>query len=256
MNTRSPTSSKASRPPCRRWSSSAAQNKNLGDLELKVADVVEEIVITSALETVSEGISAETTYSIDEIEDLPVQRNIRSAALLTPGVSASGPKQGTSRNAALVISGAMSFESLYLVNGVVVNENIRGQSLDLFIEDAIQEFTAVASGVSAEYGRFTGGVVNVLTKSGGNELSGSIRRSYTQADWTRKTDTFENDRESCPTSATRPTKSPSAARSGRTTSGSSAPTATSATTWLRPPPPRRWPSPSTASRPRSVSKAS
>ena len=169
----------------------AAQNKNLGDLELKVADVVEEIVITSALETVSEGISSETTYSIDEIEDLPVQRNIRSAALLTPGVSASGPKQGTSRAAALVISGAMSFESLYLVNGVVVNENIRGQSLDLFIEDAIQEFTAVASGVSAEYGRFTGGVVNVLTKSGGNEFSGSIRRSYTQADWTRKTEEFE-----------------------------------------------------------------
>ncbi len=169
----------------------AAQNKNLGDLELKVADVVEEIVITSALETVSEGISAETTYSIDEIEDLPVQRNIRSAALLTPGVSASGPKQGTSRAAALVISGAMSFESLYLVNGVVVNENLRGQALDLFIEDAIQEFTAVASGVSAEYGRFTGGVVNVLTKSGGNEFSGSYRRSYTQADWTRKTDKFK-----------------------------------------------------------------
>ena len=170
----------------------AAQNKNLGDLELKVADVVEEIVITSALETVSEGISSETSYSIDEIEDLPIQRNIRSAALLTPGVSASGPKQGTSRQANLVISGAMSFESLYLVNGVVVNENLRGQSLDLFIEDAIQEFTAVASGVSAEYGRFTGGVVNVLTKSGGNEVSGSYRRSYTQADWTRKTDEFKN----------------------------------------------------------------
>ena len=170
---------------------SSAQNKNLGDLELKVADVVEEIVITSALETVSEGISSETTYSIDEIEDLPVQRNIRSAALLTPGVSASGPKQGTSRQASLVISGAMSFESLYLVNGVVVNENLRGQALDLFIEDAIQEFTAVASGVSAEYGRFTGGVVNVLTKSGGNEVSGSLRRSFTQADWTGKTDEFE-----------------------------------------------------------------
>jgi outer membrane receptor protein involved in Fe transport len=169
---------------------SAAQNKNLGDVELRVADVVEEVVITSALETVSEGISAETTYSIDEIEDLPVQRNIRSAALLTPGVSASGPKQGGSRAAALVISGAMSFESLYLVNGVVVNENIRGQALDLFIEDAIQEFTAVASGVSAEYGRFTGGVVNVLTKSGGNEFSGSLRRSYTQADWTKETEEF------------------------------------------------------------------
>ena len=55
---------------------------------------------------------------------------------------------------------------------------------NLFIEDAIQETTTSTAGVSAEYGRFTGGVVNVITKSGGNELHGSFRDNLTNQDWT------------------------------------------------------------------------
>ncbi|MCP3937003.1 MAG: TonB-dependent receptor, partial [Actinomycetia bacterium] len=55
--------------------------------------------------------------------------------------------------------------------------------LPLFIEDAIQETTTTTSGVSAEYGRFTGGVVNVITKSGGNDFSGSIRVNVDNDDW-------------------------------------------------------------------------
>ena len=62
----------------------------------------------------------------------------------------------------------MSFENLFMVNGVTVNENLRGQANDLYIEDAIQETTVATAGISAEYGRFSGGVVNVVTKSGGN----------------------------------------------------------------------------------------
>lgn len=171
---------------------SGSQTQNV-TVTLTVAEVVEEIVVTSALEVISEGTGTKTTYGIDEIEDLPVARNIRSATLLTPGVAATGPKGSGTRNAPLSIAGAMSFESLYLVNGVVVNENIRGQSLNLFIEDAIQEFTTITNGASAEYGRFTGGVINVLTKSGGNDFSGSIRRSFTQDDWSESTDFFEEE---------------------------------------------------------------
>ena len=165
---------------------SGSQTQNLS-VTMKVAEVVEEIVVTSALEVISEGSGTKTTYGIDEIEDLPISRNIRSASLLTPGVTATGPGGNLS------IAGAMSFESLFLVNGVVVNENIRGQALNLFIEDAIQEFTTVTNGASAEYGRFTGGVVNVLTKSGGNEFDGSYRRSFTQDDWSEPTDLFDEE---------------------------------------------------------------
>jgi hypothetical protein len=71
----------------------------------------------------------------------------------------------------------------------VVNENLRGQPLTLFIEDAIQETTVQTSAVSAEFGRFAGGVLNAVTKSGGNDFSGSFRTSFRNDDW-RSTSPF------------------------------------------------------------------
>ena len=68
---------------------------------------------------------------------------------------ATGPNGGYS------ISGGMTFENLFLLNGVTINENLRGQPHDLYIEDAIQETIVASAGVSAEFGRFGGGVVNV-----------------------------------------------------------------------------------------------
>ena len=81
-----------------------------------------------------------------------------------PSVHATGP------NGHLVISGAMSFESLFLVNGVQIQDNLRREPFTLFIEDAIQETTVSTSGISAEYGRFTGGIVNTITRSGSNTV--------------------------------------------------------------------------------------
>ena len=55
----------------------------------------------------------------------------------------------------------MSFENLFMVNGAVISDNIRSEPLRLYVEDALQEVTVATSGISAEYGRFTGGVVRV-----------------------------------------------------------------------------------------------
>ena len=107
----------------------------------------------------------------------PSTRDINGALLLAPSVHATGPNGGYS------ISGGMSFENLFLLNGVTINENLRGQPHDLYIEDAIQETTVAAAGVSAEFGRFGGGVVNVITKSGGNRFSGSLRDTLNNDKW-------------------------------------------------------------------------
>jgi hypothetical protein len=81
------------------------------------------------------------------------------------------------------IDGAMSFENLVMLNGVQIQDNVRGSPFNLFIEDAIQETTITTSGVSAEYGRFAGGVVNAITKSGTNTFNGSYRVTFTNDDW-------------------------------------------------------------------------
>ena len=82
----------------------------------------------------------------------------------------------------------------------------------------------LTSGISAEYGRFTGGVLNVITKSGGNDFSGSLPRrlrpSPSGATRRRSRTTAAS---SARATSTRSTPPPSAARSSATACGSSSP---------------------------------
>ncbi|HSP13626.1 MAG TPA: carboxypeptidase regulatory-like domain-containing protein [Thermoanaerobaculia bacterium] len=152
------------------------------DAELKMAKVAEAITVTASAPTVLETTQVETNVKQQEVNRLPIARNPVAVANLTPGVTTNGPRNAT------VISGAFAYDNLWLVNGAVVNENLRGQPHALYIEDAIQETTVLSGGVSAEYGRFTGGVVSAITKSGGNEFSGSLRDSLDKPSWTAESE--------------------------------------------------------------------
>src|SRR5262249_38972625 len=88
---------------------------------------------------------------------------------------------------ATTIAGAPSYESTFYVDGSVINEVLRGQPNNLFIEDAIQETTVQSGAISAEFGRFTGGVVTAISKSGGNVFTGSLRETNTTPSWTSQT---------------------------------------------------------------------
>src|SRR5262245_12544801 len=149
------------------------------DVELGL-DAVQETVNVSApsAEVLTRTAQFAANYKQDLIANLPTTRDVTSTLLLAPSVHPTGPGGNFS------ISGAPSFESAYLVNGVTATENIRGQiQPNLMIEDAIQETTVASAGISAEFGRFTGGVVNVITKSGGNDFSGSLRDTLNNDDW-------------------------------------------------------------------------
>lgn len=152
------------------------------DADLKVAAVSEAISVTATAPAVMESTQVVSTFTAQTIEELPVARTVLAAALLAPGVN-----DNTTATGQLSISGSPGYDNLVMVNGVAITENVRSQATNLFIEDAIQETTVMTGAISAEYGRFTGGVVNSITKSGGNEFSGSIRNSLTNDDWTRRT---------------------------------------------------------------------
>ena len=151
------------------------------DVAMRVSGVSEAITVTAAAPAVLETTEVARNFSQKEIQELPVRRNVRDTVLLAPGVNSNGP------NNQIMLSGGPSYDNLFLVNGVVVNENLRGQPHNLFIADAIQETTVFTGSISAEYGRFTGGVVSTLTKSGGNQFSGSLRDSFTNPKWISKT---------------------------------------------------------------------
>ena len=117
-----------------------------------------------------------------EVEALATSRHLQGIATLAPGVS-----DNTLEPLQLSIHGAFGFDNLFMANGVDIDDNIFGTPQELFIEDAIQETQVLTSGISAEFGRFSGGVVNAITSSGGNRFAGSFRLNFTNPAWTDET---------------------------------------------------------------------
>src|SRR5262249_11680740 len=148
------------------------------DVTLGVAALSEVVnVVAQTADVLTRTAQVATNFKQDFISTLPTNRDINATLLLAPAVHPTGP------SGAYSVAGAMSFETLYMVNGVSVTENLRGQPYNLYIEDAVQETNVATAGISAEYGRFGGGVVNVITKSGGNLFSGSFRDTLNNDKW-------------------------------------------------------------------------
>ena len=158
------------------------------NVSLRAAGVSENVTVTAtAVPLANAAVGLNIRQS--EVEALATSRNLRGIATLSPGVNEYTPDLGTNK---ISISGAPSFDNLFMVNGVDVNDNITGAPQDLFIEEALEETQVLTSGISAEFGRFSGGVVNAITKSGGNVFSGSFRVNLTNPSWTDETP-FEDD---------------------------------------------------------------
>ena len=148
------------------------------DANLAVAGITAVAAVTASAETVSTTSQASTTLTTELTNKLPITRSIVSAVALSSGVTTTGAGGNIS------ISGGQSFDNVFTVDGAVIQDNVRSTPNNLFIEDAIQETTTSVSSVSAEFGRFTGGVVNTVTKSGGNVFSGSFRTTLANDSWT------------------------------------------------------------------------
>lgn len=118
----------------------------------------------------------------EEIDALATPRTIQGIATLSPGLTERSPNAGQ-----VVINGAFAWDNVFMVNGVDVNDNLFATPQNLFIEDAIEETQVLTSGISAEYGRFSGGVINAITKSGGNTFTGSYRLNLLNPSWTEET---------------------------------------------------------------------
>jgi hypothetical protein len=142
------------------------------DVALEVGTSTEAITVTEAppvlnTETAARG---EVTTS-QEIAEMPLDgRNYADLALLTGGVI---PK-GDGGDGQYAVNGARADNISFMVDGMNNTQRRNtGPVVNLPLE-GVQEFKMMTSGYSAEYGRFAGGVLTVVTKSGTNRLRGSM----------------------------------------------------------------------------------
>jgi outer membrane receptor protein involved in Fe transport len=158
------------------------QKVNL-DVELGAAGAAESINVTSEVPIV-ETTRTQVSSIVDDraVANLPTNgRNFIDFVLLTPGVTRD------SRTGDISFGGQRGTLNSLQIDGADNNNTFFGQSLGRtgsgrapyqFSQDAVQEFQVNSNGYSAEFGRAAGAVVNVVTKSGSNELHGTLFEFY------------------------------------------------------------------------------
>ena len=152
-------------------------------IRLEVAGVAAQVNIGSDMPIV-ETVRTQLTETIRprEINELPLNgRNYLDLALLIPGVSPTntGSNQRFAETSAvpgqgISIAGQRNLYNSFVVDGVSANDDAADLTGTYYSEDVIDQFQVVTSGGIAEFGRASGGVVNILTKSGTNDFRGSV----------------------------------------------------------------------------------
>jgi outer membrane receptor protein involved in Fe transport len=145
-------------------------------MSLRVASLQETVTVTGEtplIETSSSAVGG--VVDVARMENLPLNgRQFANAAITIPGVGLgyhSDPTKSTQFSPQ--INGGNGRNVNYQIDGGDNNDDTVGGLLQLFPLEAIQEFNFVTSRYKAEYGRSNGGVMNIITKSGTNDLRGS-----------------------------------------------------------------------------------
>ncbi|MDQ2856200.1 MAG: TonB-dependent receptor [Acidobacteriota bacterium] len=129
---------------------------------------------TELVETSKTAIA--TTVDSERIENLPInERNYLSFALTTSTVGRdNGRPIGPAPTTGLNFGGQRGRSNLVQVDGADNTDNSVNASRSTVSQEAVQEFQVVTNSFAPEFGRSAGGVVNVVTKSGGNQFRGNV----------------------------------------------------------------------------------
>src|SRR5262245_8681612 len=164
-------------------------------LRMDVGGVTETVQVTGSVPVVDTS-STTTGANIDSemLQRIPIGRRVSDTLYMAPGVSSSGSAGSANPS----ISGGSGLDNQYVVDGVnVTNQGygalgsysiIFGSLGNATPFDFVKEVQVKTGGYEAEFGQSTGGVVNVVTKSGTNNLRGSAfaytRPKQVESDWT------------------------------------------------------------------------
>jgi len=136
-------------------------------ITMQLAGVAETVTVAASSPVID---TQSTTIGINAKAEifnrLPVQRDIYSIARLAPGTTDDGVGPA--------VLGSTGAENQYIVEGLNTTGVERAEKGKQLNFDFVEEIEVKTGGLPAEYGRATGGVINVITKSGGNTFRGSF----------------------------------------------------------------------------------
>ena len=144
---------------------------------LAVAGTSEVVNVSSAAELIETSRSS-TTDTVEQrrIDNLPINgRNYINFTLTdSQVVRDSAPNTGAAPTSGLNMSGQRARSNLVNVDGADATDNSINGVRATVSQEAVQEFQIITNNYAAEYGRASGGVVNIITRSGSNEFHGDV----------------------------------------------------------------------------------
>ena len=164
------------------------------DVEVRINQNVE-ISFSASLQTVVVSSGAKkldmtemgttTIFTATELAKIPVGNNVCAVIQLAPSVTIGDSRYGGS--GAPSFGGSSASENAYYINGFPVTTLLTQVGFSQLPFGSISQAQILTGGYGAEFGRSTGGVVNIVTKSGTNEMKGSVGFTMTPNDLRSKT---------------------------------------------------------------------
>ncbi len=146
-------------------------------ITMKLGNIEEMVTITGQVAQIDVKSTAKgMTLTKEVFQTLPRGRNFDSLVTAVPGVSSENLLLGGTS-----VDGASGLENMYYIDGTDTTSIIQGNSGQSVSFDFVDEVQVKASGYSAEFGGSLGGVINVVTRSGGNEFHGEVVGYYSGA---------------------------------------------------------------------------
>ena len=157
---------------------SLEQNLSTRFVLSKEATAVVEVVASVNQQDKAE-FKTSTNFTKEAIDALPVDRNPLNVALLAPGVV----ENVNQDRGGMQIRGSQGTGNLWLLDGQNYADNVYNGPRAKFVTDAIEETQVITGAIPAEFGDVEGGVVNTITKSGGDEFTAQLRWDLSSDRW-------------------------------------------------------------------------
>ncbi len=160
-------------------------------VELPQGEFAEQITVSTEVPLLDPTqTSIAQTYSQDYLENAPVGSGGRDYLAIISQAPGAVDDGGNPH-----VFGSLDNENAYYVDGVDTTDPVTATFGTNFNYDAIEEISYSTAGYEAEFGRAIGGIVNLITKSGGNEFAGTLDVRYRTNDFSESGDHFDPDRQ-------------------------------------------------------------
>src|SRR6185436_7278849 len=150
-------------------------------IELQLASVQEKATVVGEVPVIDPtNQTLETRLRADQFQKLPFGRSFQQLISIAPGIVGTGNVNA---------HGALASNNVFLFDGVNATDPTTGTVGNSLNYEAIQEVIVRTGTVSAEFGRATGAFVDIITKSGTNQISGSGKYLFTNDQWNQQNST-------------------------------------------------------------------